>query len=237
MSRLISFGDSFTWGTDLSDSTPGMPRPSQLTWSALFARHRGLKYTCLARPGASNHEIARIFFNYSNDITDQDLVVINWSWIDRWEYFNSNLPKHLYGPTHNEFFWLEDQHQWVQVRPDDNKEKHYWANYHSELNDKWKSLQLIYSAKSWLDKRKIPYLMTCVDSLIIDQEFHTPNYILTLQNEVLDSLFWFDNQGFVDWSRTKGYPVSAGWHPLELAHSQAAELIFTSFDTQNTNGR
>lgn len=237
MSRLISFGDSFTWGTDLSDYNPNMPRPSKFTWPALFAERLGFEHTCLARPGASNHEIARLFFNYSDSMNEQDLVIINWTWLDRWEYFDPNLPKHQHGPMHREFFWLEDQHQWIQVRPGDDREKHYWANYHSELNDKWKSLQLIHSVKSWLDKRRIPYLMTCVDTLIKDKEFHTPNYIVALQQEVLDSILWFDDQGFVDWSRARGYPVSAGWHPMDLAHSRAAELIFTSFDTQSTSDR
>lgn len=237
MSRLISFGDSFTWGTDLSDDDPGRQQPSKLTWPSLFANKLGLEYICLAKPGASNHEITRLFFNYSKSITKDDLIVVNWTWLDRWEYFDSNLPKHLYGPTHVEFFWLEDQHQWIQVRPGDDKEKYYWANYHSELNDKWKSLQLVHSVKSWLDKREIPYLMTCVDMLIKDQEFHTPDYILALQREVLESILWFDKQGFVDWSRTRGYPVSAGWHPMDLAHSKAAELIFTSFDIQSNNDR
>jgi hypothetical protein len=42
MNKVISFGDSFTWGTDLCDYST--KTPSQFTWPSLLAKHLNVTY-------------------------------------------------------------------------------------------------------------------------------------------------------------------------------------------------
>ena len=146
MPRLIAFGDSMTWGSDLQDCREIPPISSNHTWPALLAQSLGLEYVCLAFPGIGNDSIVRYFSNYIGQIRPDDIVIVNWTWIDRWEYFDQDIAilktcKHT-----------EDQFQWVQVRPNDRSEhKEYWRHYHSELADKLRSLKNILLVMQHLD--------------------------------------------------------------------------------------
>jgi hypothetical protein len=63
--------------------------------------------------------------------------------------------------------------------------------------------------------------MTYMDRLLLDQQWHSPVYVKTLQDRVRSRLQDFDGKTFLEWSRTNGYPESLHWHPLEQAHQAA----------------
>jgi hypothetical protein len=77
--------------------------------------------------------------------------------------------------------------------------------------------------------------MTYMDELLFDQTWHTTPAVLDLQEYVKPYMTQFEGQTFLNWSRSKGYPESARWHPLEAAHSAAADVIIQAFDKQKTN--
>jgi hypothetical protein len=73
--------------------------------------------------------------------------------------------------------------------------------------------------------------------LLFDREYNTTPAILALQDYVEPYMTRFEGKTFLDWSRSRGYPESVNWHPLEQAHAAGAELMVQTFDKQNTNGR
>jgi hypothetical protein len=83
MVKIVSFGDSFILGDELSEIPDGT-----LTWPGLIAERLGTDYETRAVSGCGNDHIARQIYTYfaHHDPADT-LCVINWTWISRWDYF------------------------------------------------------------------------------------------------------------------------------------------------------
>ena len=256
MTKLIAFGDSFIWGSELSDSLDNFydidnmskkqkaillknkagpfsengfenlyksPNAcySKNTWSALLAEHLKLAYICHAKPGCSNETILRKLIQYIPNISSNDFVVINWTYIDRWDFVD---------PTA-----LPIDTQWTTITPTNkNKssfEKFYFKYIQSELLYKWESLRNILLAIKVLKEKNIKFLMTCNDKLILDQTYHAPSYIKNIQAEIVDYIIWFEELGFDDWCTKHKFPRGKeNNHPLEEAHIAAFEYIKENYD-------
>jgi len=219
--RLQSFGCSFFFGTDLGDENPGVREEgakttnraaSKKTWPAIIAKNLGLRYECYAWPGIGNDQIAKTI--YAN-AKEGSVVLINWTYIDRFDYINSLLilPD---GSTDQE----------LSICPGDNDStaRVYYDNFHSERQDKWRSLQLIYSTHQYLKSKNIKFISTYMDHLLFDTKFHSPPYIKNLQSQIKDDLHRFARYNFVEWANKKQFPISANNHPLHEAHERAAEI-------------
>jgi hypothetical protein len=257
MNKLIAFGDSFTWGSDLDDALDGalfddddydtykkhhhtngrkigqfseidhnhkitswQACYSRKTWTALLAKKLNLEYVCYAEPGCSNQSITRQFFQYLPYISKDDIVVINWTWIDRWEVFNGHD---------------ETSKQWVVLRPsgsDDKKLNDFYFKYlQSEIWNKLETLKMILLLINTLKVKQIKFLMTSVDKLVVDEKFHSPSYITALREEVTNDITWFNGDGFLDWSKKNNFPIDdVGKHPLDKAHVHACEYIMENHD-------
>jgi len=115
MNKLHAFGDSFTFGSDLNDCDN---KPSNNTWTALLSKHKSLDYICHAYPGETNQTVVRKFFDNIHLIDSNDLVVVNWTWINRWDFYNTN------------------DNKWESIRPDSTNSiffKNYIKYFQSEL--------------------------------------------------------------------------------------------------------
>jgi hypothetical protein len=141
---------------------------------------------------------------------DPTVFVIGWTWIDRYDYTNSN-------------------DAWQTIVPVDKTSdaEFYYRNLHSQYCDKLSTLIYIKTAIDILSQKKIPFIMTYMDDLIFEDKWHTNAGIVELQNYVRPYLTQFENMNFLDWSRSKKFPISTGLHPLEEAHSGAAKLILS----------
>jgi hypothetical protein len=219
--RLKSFGCSFIFGSDLTDSTaiPGLRIiPSQTTWPAQLAKHLGYEYECYARPGSGNLQISERILNQVADSSPTDLFVINWTWIDRFDYVdcNSKWP----GLT-----------AWSTIMPANNNElaKMYYRDLHSEYRDKFTSLSCIKLVIDTLEQKGIPFIMTYMDPLMFDQQWHITPAVNDLQQYIQPHMTTFDGQTFLDWSRKNNYPVSESWHPLDEAHRVAGDYLYINF--------
>lgn len=86
MITVLAGGDSFIWGSELSDSPHGGNNGySKLTFPALLAS----TYLCAAYPGIGNKEIAsRIKENL--DHVNPDIVIVCWTWPTRDNEFDSD---------------------------------------------------------------------------------------------------------------------------------------------------
>ena len=89
--KVWAFGDSYTFGYDLSDFNDDDPRPSNLTYPALIAKHLGYDYECKAMGYYSNEAIARTIIENIDKITDQDLVLVMWTFPIRREFLMEDV--------------------------------------------------------------------------------------------------------------------------------------------------
>lgn len=211
---LVACGDSFLYGSDLSSTDH--------TWPALLAQNLDLEYVCFAQPGVGNAHILQQVIQAHNHFQSTAVYIINWTWIDRFDYVDVN------------------DELWHTVRPacdDPTRDSFYYRYFHSELADKFYNLVYVNSAQDLLQDQK--YLMTYMDSLLLDQEYHAPDYVRFLQNKAKAQLCNFQGKNFLDWSKQHQYPVSERWHPLESAHAHAAMLwqpqVASLIQTPNSN--
>jgi hypothetical protein len=210
--KIVSCGDSFFYGTDLKDCIQShVWQPSQSTWPALIAKKLNYRYNCQAHGGHGNLHILQQIINAVSQHKNQAIYFINWSWSDRFDYIQT------------------ETNEWATVRPgldDSVRDPLYYKYFHSELGDKFTSLVYINQAISLLKEHQCKFIMTYMDKLVLDQQWHAPEYVKLLQQQARKYLKDFDGHTFLEWSRINQYPESAGWHPMEPAHHAAAEFWF-----------
>lgn len=212
-----SFGCSFVFGSDLSDNVQSINQssPSELTWCAHLARSLGHDYKCYARPGSGNLQILENILNQLDSSDQNDVFVIGWTWIDRFDYYFSDFS------TNTPLL------PWSTLTPSqtDHTAQIYYRDLHSEYQDKLTNLSYIKLAIDTLQQNKISFIMTYMDELMFDQQWHVSPAIKHLQEYIQPWMTKFDGKTFLDWSRSQGYAESAGWHPLEQAHLAGFGLI------------
>ena len=225
--RLKSFGCSFIYGCDLPDEN--YSNYSQLSWPALLAQSRDLDYSCYAKPGSGNLQILHSIINEIPTSNRQDFFVIGWTYIDRFDYTDP-----LGGPT--------KKNDWKSLTPGSTElaAEIYYRDLHSEYKDKLTSLIYIKTAIEFLLANNCPFIMTFMDSLILDKKYHTNKGIEYLQNCVSPYLREFEGMNFLDWSRHHGFDISQDHHPLDDAHNAAFCYIMPEIHkwaTDNTISR
>ena len=67
--------------------------------------------------------------------------------------------------------------------------------------------------------------MTMLDDLLWCQQWHAPEFVRHLQQEVRSYIHDFEGHNFLDWSRNRGFEISSSEHPLEKAHAAAADYM------------
>ena len=213
--NLKSFGCSFIFGTDLADDGRNgiYATGSYLTWPALLAKHLGYNYKCRARPGAGNLQILENVLNHAAS-NNPAVFVIGWTWADRFDYVGST-PRPWFGT------------KWSTIMPidTDNLAKVYYKELHSEYSDKFRTLSYIKLAIDTLKQKNIPFIMTYMDELIFDRQWHVMPGLLELQDYITPYMTTFEGETFLEWSKSKGFEISETSHPLEPAHRAGFELI------------
>jgi len=209
--KLKSFGCSFVFGTDLADANNGatqlLIQPSNNTWPAHIAQHLCYDYECFAWGGLGNLQILERVLSQVN--TEPTLFVVNWTWIDRFDYVQS----------HNNC--------WNTIRPTctSGQAEYYYRHFHSQYRDKLTTLIMIKLAIDTLQQHGHQIIMTYMDDLIFETEWHVSPAVVELQDYIRPYMTTFEGQNFLDWSRKKGYAISETWHPLEPAHAAAADYL------------
>lgn len=216
---IVSFGCSLTFGTELPDSNFGGKHPtaSAMTWPALVSQRLGLSYITRAHGGSGNLAISeRVYRNVHHFTEPGRFFIINWTFIDRFDYSHPN------GMHFN-----SGMRDFCTCRPNesDDLSKFYYRNFHSEYRDKLVNLMYIKSIINVLEKYKIKFVMTTIDDLLWEQRFHSPPHILELQEEIKPYISDFEGTNFLNWSKNRGFEISANGHPLVDAHEAAAELM------------
>jgi hypothetical protein len=229
--NLKSFGCSFIYGSELSDEVlwdkaiGRKSRHSELTWPAHLARHLNYNYLCYARPGAGNFQIAERALTHLAT-NESALFVINWTFIDRFDYVNLNNPD----------IWPGSM-PWSTLMPIDETDlaNTYYKQLHSEIRDKLTTLMSVKLVLDTLKQKNCPFVMTYMDDLMFDKQWHTTPAITDIQDYIQLHMTRFDGLNLQQWSKKNGYPITSIGHPLEQAHAAAGQLMIKVFDTQNTN--
>lgn len=219
MKKIVSFGDSFVFGSELKHNDNGTRG-----WIGQAAGQLDVEYKTFSVPGCGNDHIARQIYSYfgSHDTCDT-LAVINWTWMSRWDFYISEHETWItLGPT----CVPEKLKDLVSRAEATDMIEFYKHRANSSITwNKVRNLQTIYAAQQYMKHKGIQSIQTYMDYLLFDTECHAPDYIQELQKLVQPAMTNFEGQNFVDWSRTNGFVVTdPGLHPLEDAHSAAKTL-------------
>jgi hypothetical protein len=83
MNKIVSFGDSFTFGSELENNDDGSK-----AWPGLIAEKLKISYATLAVPGCGNESIARQIYTYFSSNPGSDVIaIVNWTWPMRWDFY------------------------------------------------------------------------------------------------------------------------------------------------------
>ena len=221
--KLKSFGCSFIFGSELPDdgSHTTYDHYSRLSWPALLAKTLGYSYDCYARPGAGNLRILESVLSQAES-NENNLYVIGWTWIDRFDYKIDDADP----------LYLRDSAGCSTILPthSDKKAKFYYRNLHSQVIDKLTTLAYIKLAVDTLKQKNIPFIMTYIDDLIFERQWHSTPAVAGMQNYIQPYMSTFQGKNFIDWSKSNGFEISNTSHPLEAAHQAAADLVHQDLD-------
>lgn len=164
MKKIVSFGDSFIFGSQIAKNDFG-----QLAWPGLIANDLGVAYQTLAVPSVGNEQIARQIYTYFSENPAYDcLAVINWTWTMRWDFYLVNSQSWIsLGPT----CMPEKLHG--QVDQDQAKRLlDFYADYagNSDLWNLYRSLQAILSAQTYLKSLNVTNIQTYMDYSLVDTD-------------------------------------------------------------------
>tara|TARA_R110000803_G_scaffold97872_3_gene165963 strand:- start:36 stop:584 length:549 start_codon:yes stop_codon:yes gene_type:complete len=87
--KVLAGGDSFVWGSELSDSPHGGPNGySKKTFPAQLSKK---EYCCVAYPGIGNKEIVHRILSHLAWAKKPNLVIVCWTWPSRDNELDSDV--------------------------------------------------------------------------------------------------------------------------------------------------
>lgn len=209
---------------------------SKLTWPAMLATHLNLPYECYAWPGVGNLFIAE---RVLNQVNDPAFFVINWTYIDRFDYTITCKQEEM-----GNLRLKADSGctEWDTLRPDHvertaedhpnriSNAKFYYKNLHSQYRDKLVTLMQIKSCIDILKEKQLSFLMTCQDSLIFETKWHTTPAIEELQRYIRPHIKFFLGSSSMDmYAKGRGCNFGPNGHPLEDGHRACFEYVLANF--------
>jgi len=223
--KVIAVGDSFTRGDELADCPDQLHeylfpfKYSNYTWPAQVADLIDCDYECYALGGIGNQWIS---WKTADRLEPGTLVIVNWTWFERFDYVDTINVKDVWTTTH-------PRHE--------NKLNHYfYRNLDSDIWNLHRNLQQMHSTISLLQQNNVDFIMTCLDSSYRTKfnsirpagsnvSRHWENAITNLQAQVIPYILDFEDMSFLEWSKYKNFEFGCNGHPLEKAHAEAARYI------------
>jgi hypothetical protein len=198
--RLLTVGDSFTYGEELVD-------PQVSAWPYLIGKKLSYDVINLAKPGSGNSRMVR---HAVEQINNYDMIIIAWSHFDRTELADENGVYDL----------------WPGCSINPHKEYSPWRSevidyYTKHYNDQYLYNQyLIYIIliQQYLKLNNKKYLML---DAFGNNNYRKNNGISTQ----IDSKYYigWPNETMMEW--TYGTPQGPGGHFLEQGHAIVADKI------------
>jgi lysophospholipase L1-like esterase len=198
--RLLTVGDSFTYGEELSDVNNA--------WPFLLGKKLGYEITNLAKPGSGNTRMVR---HAVEQIDNYDIIIIAWSHFARTELADesgfydlwpgcSSLPHKKFSPWRSEIIEYYSRHY---------NDQYLYNQY----------LINIVLLQNYLKSQNKKYLML--------DTFNNNSY--RKDNEVsnqIDQTYYigWPDETMMEW--TYNTPQGPGGHFLEQGHEQVADKIY-----------
>ena len=206
--KLLTVGDSFTYGEELSDRTQ--------SWPQKLANRINYELLNLALPSASNDKILRRTLDYLAT-ESADLVVIGWSNIGRSEHADE-FGYYDVWPGYQGAIFARDGFNWRNQLVD------YVSRYHNSEAIHRKFLQQVILLQSYLKLRNINYVMCN----IVQNEYYKKKHFDGQQEFFAqvdrEKFLGFNESGMMEW--TYGCPQGPGGHFLEQGHQIVANQIY-----------
>jgi hypothetical protein len=217
MPKIVSFGDSFVFGSEIANNDDG-----SRAWPALAAGMIGADYETLADPGCGNDAIARQIYHYfySNPVAGT-LAIVNWTWTMRWDFYMVARETWItLGPT-----CVPEKLEHLVQLTEAQRVVDFYRDYAngSLLWNKTRNLQTIYAAQQYMAARGVRSIQTYMDAELFAKKWHAPDYVQELQDLTEPSMHTWEGMNFLDWCRARGHDITdQKLHPLEAAHEDAA---------------
>lgn len=206
--KLITIGDSFTYGEELENRHDA--------WPQVLANKLGYEVINLGTPAASNDKILRKAVDYL--ITDSaDLIVIGWSNIGRSEYADE-FGYYDVWPGYQGNLFKRDECEWRNELVD------YVSRYHNSESMHLKFVQQVLLLQSYLKQKQIKYVMCN----IVQNEYYKKKTFdghLAYHAQVdKETFLGYNESGMLEW--TYGVTKGPGGHFLEQGHQIVADRIY-----------
>lgn len=199
--KLLTIGDSFTYGLELPDRTTK-------SWPVLLAKDIGYDLTNVSYGGASNDMMYRECVSHTVS-HDYDITIVCWTNPARLEVMLDGRPCSInYSPRMKKIFpWIEE----------------YYKNNHSDDLAHQKTLCMILGLQAFLRQKNKRYIFCSTFGLQeLNQQFALQSKHLQHQVDPCYYVEW-PLGGMTNWMGDcdKG----PGGHPLELGHQRIKEKI------------
>jgi hypothetical protein len=208
--RILSVGDSFTYGEELVDQ--------QSAWPYRLGDKYHAEVINLGEPAASNDKIVRKTLDYLiNNGGTIDLVVIGWASPGRSE-FADEFGYYDIWPGYQGTLFIKDGHNWRLNLCG------YISKYHNREFYYIKYIQQIILLQSFLNTLGIKYIMLDV----LHNDYYKKNIKELRDNYVnlidKDKFLGFDSKGMCEWAY--GCKKGLNGHFLEEGHQIVADKIY-----------
>ena len=198
--KLLTVGDSFTFGEELSDLN--------LAWPFILANKLNWSITNLAKPGSGNTRMIR---HAVEQIDNYDLIIIAWSHFARTEIADENGFYDLWPGC--SFLPHKEHHPW---RSDIIN---YYTRYHNDGYLYNQYLINIVLLQNYLNQNNKKYLML--------DAFNNNNYRINNNvNQQIDTTYYigWPTETMMEW--TNNVPRGPYGHFLEQGHAIVADKIY-----------
>lgn len=201
--KLIAFGDSFTYGTELTDRLD--------SWPQVLGNYLKIESKNYAVPGASNSKILR---NLLYAGTDSDIVIIGWSIFSRIEMSDS-LGSYDCWPGKNYI-----------GEPKDTDRKIIYEYLNKNYNEEWlynEYLTKVILAQNYLHHNNVKYIM--FDAFENNKYRHYGNLELVKQIKSQFFVTW-PNDTLMEWVHGIDETRAPKGHFSELGHQIVAKRLY-----------
>jgi len=207
--RLLTVGDSFTYGEELADLTSA--------WPVLLGNKLGYEVTNLAKPGSGNTRMVR---HVVEQVDNYDMVIIAWSHFGRFEMADEAGCYDIWPGCNNKAqYKLNSSWRWDQID--------YFSRHHDDYYLYRQYLTNILLLQGFLTAHKKRYVM--MDTF---GNNYDPNLTISMLREKnLDLMNKVHRRYFIGWPEetmmewTYGCQQGEKGHFLEDGHTVIAEKI------------
>jgi lysophospholipase L1-like esterase len=206
--KILTVGDSFTFGEELTDRNQA--------WPFLLAAQLNATVTNMARPGSGNKRMVRYVMEHIAEGHNPDLVVIGWSSAGRMEFADEDgffdvWPGYSGRMFANEQPWRLDLLDYINRH---HNEEYLYRQYVLD----------VILLQNFLTCQGIKYIMI---RAVGNEYYHNTYHKLTkLLNDLVDDRYYlgWPGQGMAEW--TQGCPKGPGGHFLDAGHNKVANKLY-----------